>query len=515
MASLTHVCIWENKGWRRITADEAARRNPYTVSAYSHFFMCELCGQYVLFANGEKNAPHFRHSSGEADKSCPERTIGAGNPITYQANEHETPLRISGIKANDFSLELGFISIPDELFDSRLKIEIKGDAQDSSAYIYSGERLLSDRTTYLSVGSKPCSCYNINISNSNNIRKLNQYWPKKYTGIDPLGTLFSFDSRKKLPNGADVVVGKHYYILTLGRIGRQIDKHVTIRPICSKTISSNTWNIYDVVANDYSEVSAKFFLNFHCLLTNNPISMVPVWPECVREPYIIKHDSDSMVLLVEGEYINVHSFPHASIKNLGNSVIEVSIKDRQQLVSAGRGTALQYAYYWREPLDKVNGLPQVKVIDIKGKAISSGNNTIPKQGVLAVKSQFDGCVIRKINETIIEKIALSAQKEIELFDICDETEISILIGLDLVWKASFTKKKTIRSANDSELLAKLNASGGNNIELPANMGALYSKLNEYPEVQKWIKNRVLIGTISENAYLELKLFVVCKTNETR
>ena len=515
MASLTHVCMWENKGWRRVSAAEAARKNPYKVSAHSHFFMCELCGQYVLFANGEKNVPHFRHSSAEADKSCPERTIGAGAQITYQANEHETPLRISSIKGNDFSFELGFVRIPDELFDSRLRIEIKGVDYGSSALVYSGERLLSDRTTYLSVGSNPCSSYKVSVTNCDNVGKLNQYWPRKYTGVDPAGTVFSSDSRKKLPNGADVVVGKHYYILKLGKIGKQIEKHITVRQICSKTISFNTWNVYDVVANDYSEASAKFFLNFHCLLTNNPISMVPVWPECIREPYIIKHDSDSMILSIEGEYVKVHSFPYANIEELENSVIKVSIKDRQQLVSAGRGSALQYSYYWREPLDKVNELPHVKVTDVKGNAIYAGNNVIPKQGVLLLKAPYDGFVIKKIDETIIEKMAISAQKEIELFDICEDTEILIYVGLDLVWKAAFTKKKISKKNNDAELLAKLNESSGNYIELPANMGALYSRLNEHPEVQKWIKSRVLIGTISENAYVELKALALSKLKERK
>lgn len=116
MASLTHVCLWDKKGWRRISAEEAARRNPYTVSAYSHLFMCELCGQYVLLANGQKNAPHFRHSSAEQDKSCEERTIGAGSPITYQANIHETPIRLVGLNSKDFTLELGFVRIPDRQY---------------------------------------------------------------------------------------------------------------------------------------------------------------------------------------------------------------------------------------------------------------------------------------------------------------------------------------------------------------------------------------------------------------
>lgn len=45
MASLTHVCMWSDHGWKRITAEQAARLHPGgTVSARSGLFMCELCG---------------------------------------------------------------------------------------------------------------------------------------------------------------------------------------------------------------------------------------------------------------------------------------------------------------------------------------------------------------------------------------------------------------------------------------------------------------------------------------
>ena len=54
MASLTHVCMWSDNGWKRITAEQAARLHPGgTVSAHSGLFMCELCGQYVILTNGD------------------------------------------------------------------------------------------------------------------------------------------------------------------------------------------------------------------------------------------------------------------------------------------------------------------------------------------------------------------------------------------------------------------------------------------------------------------------------
>ena len=77
MASLTHVCVWSEHGWKKITANEAARLHPGgTVSAASGLFMCELCGQYVILTEGEKNVRHFRHKISEKSKDCPERTFG-------------------------------------------------------------------------------------------------------------------------------------------------------------------------------------------------------------------------------------------------------------------------------------------------------------------------------------------------------------------------------------------------------------------------------------------------------
>lgn len=54
MASLTHVCMWSDNGWKRITAEQAARLHlGGTVSAHSGLFMCELCGQYVILTDGD------------------------------------------------------------------------------------------------------------------------------------------------------------------------------------------------------------------------------------------------------------------------------------------------------------------------------------------------------------------------------------------------------------------------------------------------------------------------------
>ena len=67
--ALTHVCMWSDNGWKRVTAEEAARLHPGgTVSARSGLFMCELCGQYVLLTDGAIQTRHFRHSAYEKSR---------------------------------------------------------------------------------------------------------------------------------------------------------------------------------------------------------------------------------------------------------------------------------------------------------------------------------------------------------------------------------------------------------------------------------------------------------------
>ena len=49
-------------------------------------------------------------------------------------------------------------------------------------------------------------------------------------------------------------------------------------------------------------------------------------------------------------------FPYAYIKKWAcnnGTVIEIDCNERQQLISAGRTKALQYTYFWKEPLNRL------------------------------------------------------------------------------------------------------------------------------------------------------------------
>lgn len=156
MASLTHVCMWSDNGWKRITAEQAARLHPGgTVSAHSGLFMCELCGQYVILTDGDIRIRYFKHSAYEISKDCPERTFGAGYSISYGSQEHDLPIRITSVSSSSFSFEVGLIRAPISSLGKDFCIEIKPKGAFDIPYVYTKERLNYDSITYLPIGERP------------------------------------------------------------------------------------------------------------------------------------------------------------------------------------------------------------------------------------------------------------------------------------------------------------------------------------------------------------------------
>lgn len=148
-----------------------------------------------------KNVRHFRHSSYEKSKSCPERTSG-GCRFEYNSNEHELPIRIVGITSNSFYFELGLIRIPENLLNENIKIEIKPDEFNSKPFLYSKERINYNSISYVPIGDTPCTKYYINVLNCKN--EIYDYWSREIKGIDSSGTIFETPSERKLPVDSDI-----------------------------------------------------------------------------------------------------------------------------------------------------------------------------------------------------------------------------------------------------------------------------------------------------------------------
>lgn len=524
MASLTHVCVWSDNGWKRIDAEQAAKLHPGgTISAHSGLFMCELCGQYVSLIDGAVQTLHFRHSSHEKSKNCPERKSGAGYSISYNSQEHDLPIRITGVFSSSFRFEIGLIRAPIASLCRDFCIEIKPKGVSATPYVFTKERLNYEDITYLPIGEKPFEKYTLNFKNGSN--KLLEFWPAEINGIDPEGTLFEESSGKKLTYDADVEIKKEYYLLKRDKFYGKSESEqksyssIRIRKIVQKHFGSEFWTLYIVSASAFNEETARFFLNFHCRLTDHPVSLHPVWPLFVEGNYIVKHCQDKMYMLAEGDVATVKTFPSVEVCQLNHNtssskLYEVHCSSRQQLISAGRTHPLQYTYFWKEPLNRVGPSPEILVTDLLGSKIESGeSNTLPHNKTLLFKSRFDGELIIS-NNRIVDKRKIVADRQLELEGLSYGVSVLVVIGLDVVWEINFKKRQVSIVSDEVEILKRLRNRSGAFIPSPHSLLNILSGIGQYPQICQWIRKCIKEDSINEQSYRRLQdIYRGIKTNK--
>ena len=512
MASLTHVCVWSGNGWKRITAEEAAKVHPGgTFSAHSGLFMWELCGQYVLLTDGKQRVRYFKHSSHEKNKDCPERKSGANVWASYNSEEHNLPIRIIKINPLSFQFELGLIRAPIGTLGNNFRIEIKLKGFDGESFIYSKERLNSDKITYLSIGEKPAETYYLSLYNGT--EKLQAFWPAEIKGIDPKGTLFEGESRKMLPYDSDVEINKEYYLLKRGYpYYGKLNSGLISHEVSRMRVAGNIWYLYSVCATEFNENTARFFLDYHCRLTEHPIILQPVWPLFGEGSYLIRHNQRKLVLLIKGNVSSVKTFPIAPIRKLSREpsypmIYEVNCSDRQQLISAGRTKALQYTYFWKEPIGTKVPVPKVMVTDILGNSVGPGKTDIlPKEGILRFDSPYDGQLIIGHRGRTLEKHKILANHILEVDSITWDINIQFYIGLDCLWEILYQKECISNSAEyEMEILKYIACGNRRMIPAPHSLRNIAISLKEYPKISEWIKRCIKKKRIDEQSYRRLQL----------
>lgn len=518
MASLTHVCIWSENNWKPITAKQAAKLHPGgTVSAHSGLFMCELCGQYVTLTDGDIRIRYFKHSAYEKSKDCPERTYGSNYSFSYNPMDHDLPIRITSVSPSSFRFEIGLVRAPIASLKKDFRVEIKPKGATDVSYVFTKERLNCDSITYLPIGERPFEKYTLSIINGSD--RLREFWPEEIGGINPNGTLFEKDSGKRLPYDADVEIGREYYLLKRGYIYNTFRGDVHIREITKKHFGWETWTLNVVSASAFNENTARFYLDLHYRLTDCPISLQPVWPLYVEGSYLVKHNMPGMYVLVEGNIASVKAFPAVPIRRLNTGMArqclyKVNCSGRQQLISAGRTRALQYMYFWKEPLNWTGLRPEVLVTDISGCEIAPGETDIlPRNKTLRLKSEFDGELVILRNDCVIDRQKVPSDKQIELDGLYYGMRVQIVIGLDVIWQIDFRRRQPVASDYESVLLRQISSIAGVQIPIPHSLRNILVGMNCYPQIGKWIRECLKNGTINEQAYRRLQEAYLCmKTN---
>lgn len=509
MASLNHVCIWSEKGWKRITAQEASDNHPDRggVSYRSGLFRCDLCGQYVGLTKEGKNVSHFRHSSDELSKDCPDKIGGAVTRYTFAPGVHTLPLRLNNIKSTSFELEIGLLPIPTSLFSEvyRSKITISTQQRGGNPLIYNGTRILKEGLTYLSVGNRISENYYVSCTCAS--ERLREIWPSRIDGIDRSGTLFDGITGKKLPPDADVQANHDYYLMT----ALEIRSRSNIRCYCiSETrLGIEKWRIYKVTATSFCEDAARFFMDYHCRLTESPVLLFPLWPVFINKPYVILHKQAAISIFLQGYSVKPQVFPssHLSVlpaQNEDQHLVQLHSTGRQQLLSTGRTKVLRYTYLWRDELEVQAKPPEICVTDISGNVIAGEiHNVLPRNRLLVIKAHFEGMVQVEDHGKIIRRYPLRAEEHMDI-PVQFGYEVIVFQGLDRVHSLRFERQRKDEEQDEIETLKKLRRCSGTLIPVTHEWGSLASNLKQSPQLKRWLRDRIREGKMPKSAFLVLK-----------
>lgn len=511
-----HVCFWIDKiGWQSTNAEIESKRHPGgTVQPYTEFYKCEICGQYVGFADGKKKARYFYHSSGEQNKECENRAAIYDNGSQITADSRSLPIRLRIKSADSCEFELGFLAL-EQRISASIQIE---DAHHKLLGKYSTERIQSEGLTYLSVGNAVSNSYYVKLSPEN--RVLRELWPLKVEGIDiQEGAIFKayrsvsgdIGTGRMLPYDADVVVGQQYYLLCpstsffpTGGEARKLSEFL---------YNCRRWYVYSVRALDFTKSIDAFFSKFHCRLTEHPVTVFPLWPPVIQKPFKILYGGKKVTFYQNSDNsgkIISKVFPDTGIRYLikndtNLSVFDIEPKERQQLLATGRAKVLRYTYLRKDELDEFTPVPCIKVTDKKGKDIAAGGASgLPEGQLLRIKTPFDGVVLIQEKGFVVEKRAIKADETTEIRNIQMGWTLTLLQGLDHIWTISFESPKQKLSQRDSEMASALKRCGGQTRLIPHTIGASANVLRDYPETKEWLRQCVREGQMSEKAY---KLFV--------
>lgn len=503
---LTHVCMWQDNKWKRVDAEEVATQLSRTISARSGIFMCELCGQFVTLAGGDYQRYHFRHSAKEQNKECEDRSIIYDSVGLLRAENHDLPIKLKIISRQEFALEIGLIALPAGFLDKKTQIIIKGD-NEAKAQIYSSSRLFETGITYLGLGRTPAKKYHITTVPIK--AGLAAFWPVAIDGFSETGILFDAITNKKLPYDADVVVNHDYYIVSRRTILGYTP--VEKQEICCMNIGWNSWRVYKIRAKEYSEETAKFFLKYHCRLTDEPVTMQPVWPVYQESPYIIKHNASEMYVYFQGN-ADISIAPKGSIRRFppkSPQMLIINSKDRQQVLSAGRTNVLQYLYLWHCDIDAgFNSENKILVTDIQGTVLDKWEYyALPQKNQIRITSDVDGCVDIEEDKTIISRYDIKAGITSTIDNLKFGHIVKIYHGCDKVYELTFIREDNTENIGNA-LLNRIINSKGNEIPVNHSFGGIVDKLPNNRILKKWVYEAIRKGSAPAEAVKLIKSMVL-------
>ncbi len=448
MPSLTHVCIRDsNNGWRRITAEQAGEEYSNTVSVSKHLFICELCGQYVtLTAEGKKKVQHFRHSRGEQDKVCAERTEQYNKYPEFQYGCYDMPLKLL-LNNGTFTLAIG---VPQgALLRTDFTLTVSGKITHT---FNMKERVQESGITWLPLQQDIALKYDIKA-----IDVKFDTWPTIIPGINPYGTVFDGRGNKILHQEDEVKVGEDYYLITT-QYADDGCRDISIKDLMHKSVNGELWRVYRVRATKFSPESARFFLQYKLRLVKKAIDLHVIWPMTVEEGTITYHNAEKLYLAYHGdEKVELTLMPYTSsteVQEYGN-YFRVQSNGLQQLAGYkwrdGLMNKSNHLMVWKRPFARTANTPVVEVFDKNNSLLEKdAYSQLPPKKQIIVSARYDGTITVKCRERTKQVITIKGGERVSLAIAIGDTVV-VTQGCDVVREIAFRKPEKISDGFSGEL----------------------------------------------------------------
>lgn len=515
---LEHVSTWNSHEWIRITAEEADKQysNGRTVSADEKVFMCDLCHEYVLFTTKQKNKRHFKHSSSAQNKECEARTLAiASQGQDFLRKSATPPMRIN-VEHGFIGLEIGFPPMPADLLAQAESMQLqamvlaKGKpvlTKDVDAHNFSSESI-----AYYSIG--PCFFeeYRFALSREdarNTFPMLN----RTFAGLNASGTVFEYQSRRKVPFDGDVEIGKEYYLLTKASEYSRADLIVTRLRIVGDH------QLYSVIASQITKDTTAFFFQYHCRLTSTPAKLTLIWPIISEQEEAIQTDKEKLTFLLMGDAslktepqgINALLKRHVLSEKPSTQLICVSNTSHLRMLWVARLSVLRCLNIWHRPQDMPPALSSAEEAIVQTENMSpfiSGKYpALPKGNRLFVTLAYDGCMIRRRKHVVTEivKIKASVQRNTERLGF-DES-ISIYHGLDNIATFSFERPDRHDIMQEQVLMASLRSCRGMAVPFPRRYAWVLARFDARSRARSYLASAMRRGCIHKDALHLIQRYV--------
>ncbi len=455
---LTNVWTQDRTGeWVRTDAAKTDHEYNNTVSVSSRMFRCYNCFQYVTFVKGnEYRISHFKHSRGEEDKNCEDRSFGAGGYVYGSGvTDVPDPMRIQ-FDGNRAYLEIGFFPVSaatiEKAIQEHMVIRIRGKTGAPDVYRVDWTRFEPHSMTWLRLPFSWALDYAVEIEPKISAA---QTWSVHRTPLLKFGTIFDAATGKRIPEKSDITVGREYFIVC--------DKWRSFYPrggihIGQKMVINDQWCYYRMSIPSYNDSAADFcFDAFHLRLTTVPSEIQLLWPPAIEGDNLIDTNLKKMYMYIKGES-DFETFPSYGVQSKSifeidknEKIFELKIVGTLQMVSTTRYSQ-RLSFLYIRPWESSPGLtePDLQVLDDKDREVADELQAVPARGIIRVLSEVDAVVDVEDEDGFLYRAEVTAGQETRIQDLKRGMRIIIRQGLEVLRTIEIGVRKKQEIGAESE-----------------------------------------------------------------